>query len=357
MKVHNFSAGPGILPAEVIEKAAAAVHSFQKVGLSILEISHRTKEYEAVVEEAELLVKKLLYLGDDYKIIFLQGGASLQFAMLPYNFLNTKAAYMNTGTWASKAIEEAKLFGEVEVVASSQSSNFNYIPKNYTIPSDADYFHVTSNNTIYGTQIKNLDIDSPVALVADMSSDIFSRCFDATQYDLIYAGAQKNMGPAGVTMVIVKNTFLSKIKKTIPSMLDYRTHAKNDSMYNTPPVYALYVAMLTLRWIDDNGGIESMEKRNTAKANLLYTEVDRNSLFEGTVAVEDRSAMNANFVLKNKELESIFDTYWQAANIYGLKGHRSVGGYRASMYNALPIDSVEVLVATMQVFEQAILSL
>lgn len=352
MKVHNFSAGPGILPQEVLQKAAAACIEFNNSGLSLLEVSHRGKDVIAVFDNAVRLVKKLLGLGDDYVIVFLQGGASMQFSMVPANFLNTKAAYLNTGVWASKAIKEAKLYGATEVVASSEDRNFSYIPKSYSIPSDADYFHITSNNTIYGTQMRTFP-ESPVPLFCDMSSDIFSHRFDATRFDLIYAGVQKNMGPAGATMVILKKDLLQKIKRTLPSMLNYAIHVEGESMYNTPPVFAVYVSMLTLDWLDRNGGVEWAEKRNRAKAELFYSELDRNSQFTGTVDVEDRSWMNANFVLTQPEKEEAFKALLKEANISGLNGHRSVGGFRASMYNALDIESVQALVDVMKSFEQS----
>ncbi len=351
MKVHNFSAGPGILPQEVLQKAAAACIEFNHSGLSLLEVSHRGKDVIAVFDRAVQLVKSLLNIGDEYVVVFLQGGASLQFSMVPANFLNTKAAYLNTGVWASKAIKEAKLYGSTEVVASSEDRNFAYIPKSYTIPSDADYFHITSNNTIYGTQMRSFP-QSPVPLFCDMSSDIFSHRFDATQFDLIYAGVQKNMGPAGATMVILKKEILQKVKRTLPSMMQYAIHVEGESMYNTPPVFAVYVSMLTLDWLDRNGGVEWAEKRNRAKAELFYSEIDRNSQFVGTVDIEDRSWMNANFVLTHSEKEEAFKSMLKEANISGLNGHRSVGGFRASMYNAMDIDSVQVLVDVMKSFEQ-----
>jgi phosphoserine aminotransferase len=351
MKVHNFSAGPGILPKEVLQKASEACIEFNQSGLSLLEVSHRGKDVIAVFDKAVYLVKKLLNIGDDYAIVFLQGGASLQFSMVPANFLNGKAAYLNTGVWASKAIKEAKLYGATEVVASSEDRNFSYIPKEYTIPSDADYFHITSNNTIYGTQMRTFPTCS-IPLFCDMSSDIFSHRFDATKFDLIYAGVQKNMGPAGATMVILKKDLLQKVKRTLPSMLQYAIHVEGESMYNTPPVFAVYVSMLTLDWLDRNGGVEWAEKRNKAKAELFYSELDRNSQFTGTVDVEDRSWMNANFVLTNPTKEDSFKALLKEANISGLNGHRSVGGFRASMYNAMDIDSVQALVDVMKAFEQ-----
>ena len=349
--MHNFSAGPGILPKEVLQQASTACLDFNNSGLSLLEVSHRGKDVIAVFDRAISLVKSLLHIGDDYSIIFLQGGASLQFSMVPANFLNNKAAYLNTGVWASKAIKEAKLYGNTEVVASSEDRNFSYIPKEYSIPTDADYFHITSNNTIYGTQMRTFP-KSPVPLFCDMSSDIFSHRFDATQFDLIYAGVQKNMGPAGATMVILKKELLQKIKRTLPSMLNYAIHIEGESMFNTPPVFAVYVSMLTLDWLDKNGGVEWAENRNRAKANLFYSELDRNSQFVGTVDLEDRSWMNANFVLTAPEKEAAFKSLLKQANISGLDGHRSVGGFRASMYNAMDLETVQVLVDVMQSFEQ-----
>ncbi len=349
--MHNFSAGPGILPAEVLQKAAEACLDFNHSGLSLLEISHRGKNVIEVFDRAEALVKKLLGLDDAYRVLFLQGGASMQFSMLPANFLNRKAAYLNTGVWASKAIKEAKLYGETVVVASSESDNFSHIPKDYVVPSDADYFHITSNNTIYGTQMRSFP-ESKIPLVCDMSSDIFSHRFDATRFDLIYAGVQKNMGPAGATMVLIKKEMLEKISRKLPSMLNYRIHTEADSMYNTPPVFAVYVSMLTLDWLDRNGGVEWAEKRNAEKASIFYTELDRNSQFKGTVAVEDRSWMNANFVLTDPSKEAQFTALLKEAGIVGLPGHRSVGGFRASMYNALDPESVRVLTGVMKHFEQ-----
>jgi len=353
MKVHNFSAGPSILPREVIEKTADAVLDFNGIGLSILEISHRTKDFEAVIDEAVALFKDLLGIPEGYSVLFLGGGASLQFAMIPFNLLNKKAAYLDTGVWANKALKEAKAFGEVDVVASSKDKNYNYIPKNYTIPADADYFHITTNNTIFGTEI-HTDIDSPVPLVADMSSDIFSRPVDVSKYGMIYGGAQKNLAPAGVTFVIVKDELLGKVERHIPTMLDYRTHIKEGSMFNTPPVLPIYSALLTLRWLKANGGLTEMYKKNLAKADLLYAEIDRNKLFEGTAEKEDRSLMNICFVMKPeyKHLEDEFGKFAAAKGMSGIKGHRSVGGFRASTYNAMPIESVQALVDCMKEFEK-----
>ncbi len=353
-KVHNFSAGPAILPQSAIDASVEALKNFSGTGLSLLEVSHRSKEYEAVVAEATQLVKDILKLGDDYAVVFLQGGASLQFDMIPMNWLGEgqTAAYTNTGVWASRAIKEAKLFGNVNVVASCEDKNFSYLPKGYTIPADSAYFHCTSNNTIYGTEMFSFPETGNVPLICDMSSDIFSRPVDASQFDLIYAGAQKNMGPAGTTLVIVKKSFLEKrATRTIPTMLDYKVHIENGSMYNTPSVFAIFVCMHTLRWIKSIG-LEAMETRNKAKADLLYNEIDRNSLFVGTVAKEDRSRMNVNFVLNNKEYEAEFLKFCESKNLSGLKGHRSVGGLRASLYNALELESVQALVNAMQEFEK-----
>lgn len=351
-KVHNFSAGPAILPQSAIDASISALQNFSGTGLSLIEVSHRSKEYEAVVSEAIQLVKEILNLGNDYEVIFLQGGASLQFDMIPMNFLpaGKSAAYVNTGVWAGRAIKEAKMFGEVNVLASSEDKNFSYIPKDYSIPADAAYYHCTSNNTIYGTEMFSFP-SSPVPVICDMSSDIFSRPFDASQFDMIYAGAQKNMGPAGTTLVIIRKSFLEKANAKVPTMLNYKIHVDNGSMYNTPSVFAIFVCMHTLRWIKEIG-LEAMEVRNKAKADLLYAEIDRNPLFVGTVAVEDRSRMNVNFVLNNKDHEEPFLKFCKERNLSGLKGHRSVGGLRASLYNALDIESVQALVSAMQDFEK-----
>lgn len=354
MKKHNYSAGPCILPQEVFEKSAQAILDFNNSGLSILEISHRSKDFVAVMDEARALVLELLNLeGKGYEVLFLGGGASMQFLMAPYNLMKVdgKAAYLDTGTWASGAIKEAKLFGETVVVASSKAENYNHIPKNYSIPTDADYFHCTSNNTIFGTQMKSFPKVN-VPLVCDMSSDIFSRVLDFSKFDLIYAGAQKNMGPAGATLVVVKTEILGKTGRTIPSMLDYQQHVSKESMYNTPPVFPVYASLLTLQWLKKLGGIAAIEKINEAKANLLYTEIDRNPLFKGAAVKEDRSNMNVTFLLNDEAHQEKFDTMWKAAGISGLAGHRSVGGYRASMYNALPLESVQVLVDVMQELEK-----
>jgi phosphoserine aminotransferase len=352
-KVHNFSAGPGILPAEVLQQAAEACINFDNLNLSLLEISHRSKNFEAVMDESRALVKELLGLNDSYKVLFLGGGASLQFAMVPYNFLRTEgsAGYINTGVWANKAIKEAKMIGNTTVIASSEDKNFNYIPKGYEIPANLDYLHITSNNTIYGTQIKEFP-KTAVPLVCDMSSDIFSRKVNGNDFALIYAGAQKNMGPAGATMVAVREDSLGKTGRKMLSMLDYQVHIKGDSMYNTPPVFPIYVSMLTLRWLKKNGGIAWIEKVNNEKASTLYNEIDRNSLFKGTTTVEDRSNMNVTFVMHKPELEPEFDKLTKEANLSGLRGHRDVGGYRASLYNALPLESVNALVEVMQAFEK-----
>lgn len=353
MKKHNFNAGPSILPREVIEKTAQAVLDFNGIGLSIMEISHRSKEFQPVVDEAIELFKELLDIPEGYSVLFLGGGASLQFCMIPFNYLEKKAAYLNTGVWANKAMKEAKGFGEVVEVASSKDANYTYIPKDFTIPADADYFHITTNNTIYGTELLK-DIDSPVPLIADMSSDIFSRPVDVSKYAMIYGGAQKNLAPAGVTFVIVKDELLGKVSRYIPTMLNYRIHIENGSMFNTPPVLPIYSAMETLRWLKANGGLVEMEKKNIAKANLLYNEIDRNKLFVGTAHPEDRSRMNICFVMKPEYagLEADFQKFATERGMVGIKGHRSVGGFRASTYNAMPIESVQALVDCMQEFEK-----
>jgi phosphoserine aminotransferase len=356
MKKHNYSAGPCILPQEVFEKSAQAILNFNDSGLSILEISHRSKDFVAIMDEARSLSIELLGLeGKGYKALFLAGGASLEFLMAPYNLMKEggKAAYLDSGTWASGAIKEAKFFGETVVVASSKEQNYNHIPKGYTVPADADYFHCTSNNTIFGTQMKEFpSLDMPI--VCDMSSDIFSRVLDFSKFDIIYAGAQKNMGPAGTTLVIVKEEILGKSGRTIPGILDYEKHIKAESMYNTPAVFPVYASLLTLQWLKKLGGVAAVEKLNNAKAELLYNEIDRNPLFKGAAAVEDRSNMNATFLLNEAAHTETFDAMWKAAGISGIPGHRSVGGYRASMYNAMPIESVQVLVDVMQALEKAI---
>lgn len=351
MRVHNFNAGPAILPESVLKQAASAALEFNGLGMSILEISHRSKDFQAVIDEAEALVHEISGLGDAYKVLFLQGGASTQFSMIPMNLLNENetAAYINTGTWAKKAIKEAKNFGKVNTIASSEDSNFNFIPKEYTIPGDSKYLHITSNNTIYGTQYFDFPkTDRPV--VVDMSSDIFSREQDFSQFSLIYAGAQKNLGPSGLTLVIVKESLLGTVNRVLPTMLDYRTHIKDGSMHNTPPVFSIYVCLLTLRWIKEQGGLRAVEARNTAKAELLYNAIDRNPLFVGTVAKEDRSQMNVNFIMHNRELEPEFLQFAKENHVVGIAGHRSVGGFRASIYNAVPIESVQHLVSLMDAF-------
>jgi phosphoserine aminotransferase len=349
---HNFGAGPCILPQEVFKQAAQAVLDF-KDGLSILEISHRTSEFEAVVEEAGRLVKELMDVPEGYSVLFLQGGASLQFAMVPMNLLpeGQTASYLDSGVWASKAIKEVSAFGKANVVASSKADNYTFVPKGFEIPTDSAYFHCTSNNTIYGTEIFSFP-ETDVPIVCDMSSDILSRKIDVSKFGLIYAGAQKNIGPAGLTVVIVKDELLGKTGRKIPSMLDYKVHSEGGSMYNTPPVFSIYVAMLNLRWLKSKGGVAEIEKENIAKANALYTEIDRNPLFKGTCAVEDRSRMNVCFVMNNPELEKPFLKFVEENDVEGLKGHRSVGGFRASIYNALPITSVHHLIDLMQTFAE-----
>jgi phosphoserine aminotransferase len=349
MSVHNFNAGPAILPHVALEQAARAILEFNHSGMSILEISHRSKDFQAVIDEASSLIREILGLSDAYKVLFLQGGASTQFAMVPMNLMQPgdSAAYVNTGTWAKRALKEAKLFGNVQVLASSEDANFNFIPKGYSIPADVRYLHLTSNNTIYGTQMHEFPA-SPVPVVIDMSSDIFSREMDYSQFDMIYAGAQKNLGPAGVTLAIIKDGLLTPNERVIPTMMNYQTHLENGSLYNTPPVFAIYVCLLTLRWLKEQGGIKAMGLRNQAKADLLYNEIDQNPFFKGTVAKEDRSLMNVNFIMENRELEPEFLQYAKERNCVGLAGHRSVGGFRASLYNALPIASVEYLVKLMK---------
>ncbi len=350
MKKHNFSAGPCILPQEVLKQASEAVLNFNNLNLSLIEISHRSADFVAVMDKARDLALELLDLKDKgYSALFLQGGASLEFLMTPYNLLkeNGKAAYLDTGAWSTAAIKEAKLLGNIEVIASSKDKNFSYIPKNYTVPKGVDYVHCTSNNTIYGTQFKEFPKTDSL-LVCDMSSDIFSRKLDFSKFDLIYAGAQKNMGPAGTTLVIVKDAILGKTGRKIPSMLDYQVHISKDSMFNTPAVFPVYVSMLTLQWLKNLGGIEAIEKKNIAKANLLYNEIDRNPSFKGLAAKEDRSNMNVTFLLTDESKKDTFDQLWKDAGISGIKGHRSIGGYRASIYNAMPIESVQVLVDIMK---------
>lgn len=350
-KIHNFSAGPCILHEDVLTKASNAVKELDNIGLSLIEISHRSKEFIGIMEEARVLVKELLNVPDNYSILFLQGGASLGFYTAALNFLKQDgtAAYLNTGAWSKKAIKEAKIVGNVEVIASSEDKNFNYIPKKYAISSNWDYLHLTSNNTIFGTQIKNFPI-SRIPVICDMSSDIFSRKINVSDFAMIYAGAQKNMGPAGTTLYIVNNNLLGKTGRVLPSMLDLNVHINADSMFNTPPVFAIYTSMLTLRWLKDNGGLDTMEQTNQEKADMLYKEIDSNAMFEGTAAKEDRSNMNVTFVLKDEQHKDEFDKMWNEAGISGIKGHRSVGGYRASIYNAMPKESIQVLINTMKEF-------
>ena len=353
MKKYNFGAGPSILPQEVIRATAEACINFDGMDLSLMEISHRSPNFQAVIDEARALVAELLQLPADYSVIFLGGGASTQFCYVPYNLLEHKAAYLNTGTWAKKALKEAKLFGEVVEVASSEAAHYTYLPKDFTVPTDADYFHITTNNTIYGTEWHE-DLDSPVPLVADMSSDIFSRVIDPTKYALIYAGAQKNLSMAGVTLVIVRNDVLGKVTRPLPTMIDYRTHIDKGSMFNTPPVVPIFTCLQTLRWIKARGGVAEMERRARERAELLYGEIDRNSLFRGTVTdPADRSYMNVCFVMAEGQeaLESEFLSFATARGMHGIKGHRSVGGFRASIYNAMPLEGVQALVETMQAFE------
>jgi phosphoserine aminotransferase len=353
MKKHNFSAGPSILPRIALENSAKAILDLNGIGLSLLEISHRSKDFQAVLDETVALFHELLNIPAGYQVIFLGGGASLQFCMIPYNFLNRKAAYLETGVWAQKAIKEAKFFGEVDVVASSGDRNFCYIPKGYSIPADADYFHITTNNTIYGSEIR-YDIDSPVPLIADMSSDILSRPIDVSKYSMIYGGAQKNLGPAGVTFVILKEDMLGKAERKIPTMLNYATHTKEPSLYNTPPVFAIYTCLETLRWIKGLGGVKVIEAMNNAKAKLLYDAIDNSRMFVGTVDKDSRSIMNICFVMKEQyqDKEDAFMELAKTKGMIGIKGHRSVGGFRASTYNALPIESVQALVDAMQEFEK-----
>ncbi|QOR74038.1 3-phosphoserine/phosphohydroxythreonine transaminase [Cruoricaptor ignavus] len=350
MKKHNFSAGPCILPQEVFQKSAEAILDFHGIGLSLLEISHRSKDFLPVMEEARAIVKRLMKLGDDYEVLYLGGGASMQFCMVPFNLMKKdggKAAYLDTGTWANNAIKEAKKFGTVDVVGSSKDDNYKFIPKDYKVGSEYDYFHCTSNNTIYGTEMHEFpEVDC--LMVCDMSSDIFSNDRDYTKFDLMYAGAQKNMGPAGVTVVVVKKEILGKSGRDIPSMLDYQKHIDKDSMYNTPPVFPIYTTLLTLQHLENNGGIEAAQERNKQKAKLLYDEIDNNENFFGMAAKEDRSLMNVCFDLTDQSKKEAFDKLWKDAGINGLNGHRSIGGYRASIYNALPLESVQVLVDVMK---------
>ena len=353
MKKHNFNAGPSILADEVIENAAKAVLDFNGTGLSVLSISHRSKDFDQVMADADALFRELLHIPDNYKIIYLGGGASTYFYQIPANFLGKKAGYVNTGVWSKKAIKEAKRYGEVEVLASSEDRNFTYIPKGFAIPTDLDYLHITSNNTIYGTEYHE-DIDSPVPLIADMSSDILSRPVDVTKYAMIYGGAQKNLAPAGVAFGIIREDMLDRIVRDLPTMVNYRTHVENNSMFNTPPVFPIYVLKETLRWLKSIGGVPEIHRHNVAKAQLLYDEIDRNPLFRGTVEKEDRSLMNICFVMADgyEELAPLFMEEAKARGIVGIKGHRLVGGFRASCYNALPIESVQVLVECMREFAE-----
>ena len=353
MKKYNFNAGPCVLPRQAVEASIEAIRNFDNTGIGLLEISHRTPGWDKVMNECEALWRELLEIPDNYKVLFLGGGASTQFFTVPANIMSHKAAFLETGVWAKKAMKEAKFYGEAVTVASSADKTFSYIPKEYTIPTDADYFHITTNNTIYGTEIRE-DIDSPITLVADMSSDIMSRPIDISKYGIIYGGAQKNVGPAGVTFVIVREDLLGKVERQIPSMVDYRTHIKDGSMFNTPPVFPIYVMYETLKWVKSLGGVKEMQKINEEKAGLLYDEIDRNKMFVGTAAKEDRSLMNVCFVMNEefKDKEAAFMAYAKERGMVGIKGHRSVGGFRASIYNSCPIESVEALVKSMQEFEK-----
>lgn len=353
MKKHNFSAGPSILSEFCLEETSKAIKDLNGIGLSVAEISHRSKEFQAIMDESVSLFKELLNIPEGYHVLFLGGGASMQFCMVPYNLMKTKAAYLNTGSWSAKAIKEANFFGEVVEVASSKDKTYSYLPKGYTIPSDADYFHITSNNTIYGTEIKE-DMDCPIPLVADMSSDIFSRPVDVSKYAIVYGGAQKNLAPSGVAFVIIKEDVLGKVDRVIPSMLNYKTHIDGGSLFNTPPVVPIYSALMTLRWYKQQGGIEAMHKINVEKAELLYNEIERNKLFVGTVKDKaDRSIMNVTWVMDEayKELEAEYLEFAVGKGMVGIKGHRSVGGFRASIYNAMPADSIKALISAMQEFE------
>ena len=354
MKKHNFYPGPSIMPEYTVKETAEAIKDLDGIGLSVMEISHRSKEFEGVLKDAQQLFKDLLNIPDGYQVLFLGGGASLQFLMVPYNLFKQKAAYLNTGSWAKKAIKEGQFFGDVDIVGSSEDENYTYIPKDYQVPGDADYFHITSNNTIYGTAIKE-DMDVSVPLVADMSSDIFSRPVDVSKYAVIYGGAQKNLGPAGVTFVIVKEDVLGNVDRQIPTMMDYQTHIKKGSVFNTPPVVNIYAALQTLKWLQKQGGIEGMNKINQEKAGLLYSEIERNKLFQSTVKNEaDRSIMNVTFVMNDayQDLEKEFLDFATDKGMIGIKGHRSVGGFRASIYNALPKKSIEALIDVMKSFEK-----
>jgi phosphoserine aminotransferase len=353
MKKYNFNPGPSVLPEMTLKNTAEAVLNLNGIGMSVMEISHRSKDFEAILKESKDLFRELLDIPSGYSVLFLQGGASLQFAMIPYNFLNKKAAYLDSGSWASKAAKEARFFGEVQVVASSKEQNYTFIPKNYTIPADADYFHITTNNTIYGTELKT-DITSPVPLIADASSDILSRPMDVSRYALLYGGAQKNLGPAGVAFAIIKDSMLEKITKPVPAILSYKIHAENDSLYNTPPCVAIYACLQTLKWLKSIGGLKAIYKMNLEKANLLYSEIDRNKLFMSPITVsEDRSNMNVVFIFKPeyKELEEKFLELAKSKGLVGIKGHRSVGGFRASIYNAMALDGVKELIQAMKEFE------
>ncbi len=356
MKKYNFNPGPSVLPEITVKNTAEAVLNLNGSGLSILEVSHRSKDFEAILKEAKDLFREILDIPSGYSILFLQGGASLQFTMIPYNFLAKKAAYLDSGSWANKAVKEAKFFGDVQVVASSKEQNYTFIPKDYTIPADADYFHITTNNTIYGTELKK-DLDSPVPLIADASSDILSRPMDVSKYAMIYGGAQKNLGPAGVAFAIIKDSMLEKAARPVPTMLSYKTHAENDSLYNTPPCVAIYACMQTLRWLKDLGGLKAIGKINQDKADLLYSEIDRNKLFMSPLAnTEDRSLMNVVFVFKPeyKELEEKFLELAKTRGLVGIKGHRSVGGFRASIYNAMETEGVKALITAMKDFESQV---
>ncbi len=354
MKKHNFSAGPSILPRTVIESTAEAVLDLNGIGLSVMEISHRGKDFQSVMDEAVSLFKELLGVPGDYEVLFMGGGASMQFCMVPYNMLQKKAAYLETGAWAKKAIKEAKYFGQVDIIGSSADKNFSYIPESYEIPADADYFHITTNNTIFGTEILE-DIDSPVPLVADMSSDIFSRPVDVSKYGIIYGGAQKNLGPAGVAFVVIRKDILGRVERAIPSMLDYRIHIENGSMFNTPPCLPVYTVRETLKWIRDLGGVKRLQEINHGKAGMLYEVIDNSRIFAGTAEKKSRSVMNVCFVMKEeyKGLEADFLSFAQSLGMVGIKGHRSVGGFRASIYNALPVESVQALIDVIQEFEKA----
>lgn len=351
MKVHNFSAGPAILPASVLEKASEALLNFDNIGLSVAEVSHRSAQFVKVIERARALALELAGLDNSYEALYLQGGASMQFLMVPYNLLENKAAYIDTGTWANKAQKEAALFGEVQVIASSKEQGYKSIPKNVVVPTDIDYLHITTNNTIYGSEFHSIP-KSAAPIVADMSSDIFSRSLDYSQFGLVYAGSQKNLGASGSTLVLVKKDLLGKVSRKLPSMMDYQLHIKNESMFNTPSTFSVYVNMLVLEWIKAEGGLAAMEKRNKEKANLLYSEIDRNALVVGYTAKEDRSLMNVVFNLTDESTKDRFDALCKEANISGMKGHRSVGGYRASIYNAMPLESVQVLVEVLKEFER-----